>query len=150
MNPETPFEALRYLVNMTTRDWAKACECSQTLIVDVERGRRLPNIPLAKRMQEEALRCGIAITLDEMFQNVLSWKVELPPCPTVEAVEAVEAGAGWAIENEFVKRCSVDVYQINNDDKMSKDEDDDEEDVDDEVQLHRCNAYEEEHEDEEE
>lgn len=90
------------------------------MIYDVDRGRRLPNIPLAKRMQEEALLRGVAITLDEMFQNVLSWQMNTVAQPLNQD--------GLVMEDEAVKRFSSEMDRIQQENnEHNEDENGDEE-----------------------
>jgi DNA-binding XRE family transcriptional regulator len=68
--PATPFHKLRQDLRVTQAEWSKICGIALTSLYKIERGENLPSLPLAKRMQEEAWRRGVAVTLDELFQNV--------------------------------------------------------------------------------
>lgn len=74
--PRTPFEALRMLLKISGVAWAKILDSSQSTVSHVERGVHIASIPLAKRMQEEARKRGVAVTLDELYQHVVPWGAE--------------------------------------------------------------------------
>lgn len=72
-NPRTPFEALRFKLELSQKEWAFLSGVSNALIGQVERGDSAPGIDIAKRMQEEARKRGVAVTLDELYQHVIPW-----------------------------------------------------------------------------
>lgn len=77
-DPRTPFEALRFLLKLDRKEWCKINDCSLATLSAIENGGRngvVANVSLAKRMQDEARQRGIAITLDELYQNVIPWEV---------------------------------------------------------------------------
>jgi DNA-binding transcriptional regulator YiaG len=74
--PRTPFEALRFQLKLTQTDWAECLEVSSAMISGAERGTTCASVPLAKRMQEEAWKRGVPVTLDELFQHVIPWRIE--------------------------------------------------------------------------
>jgi DNA-binding transcriptional regulator YiaG len=74
--PRTPFEALRFQLRMTQVDWAECLEVSGAMVSGMDRGTNCASVPLAKRMQEEAWKRGVPVTLDELFQHVVSWRIE--------------------------------------------------------------------------
>lgn len=67
----TPVEALRNKFKMSVTDFANLLEISQPYAVRINRGDDLPSVSLAKRMIEEARKLGFAVTLDEIYQNVV-------------------------------------------------------------------------------
>lgn len=75
--PRTPFEALRILMKLTQIEWAKVIEIAPSNLSQIERGNHVANIAVAKRMQEEARKKGIAVTLDELYQHVISYGEEV-------------------------------------------------------------------------
>lgn len=76
IEPATPFAALRILLNITQREWCEVCDISLGIVCQVEKGHGVTNIAVAKRMQDEARKRGIAVTLDELYQHVIPWKDE--------------------------------------------------------------------------
>lgn len=70
-DPRTPFEALRVLLNIGRVEWGERLDISQGTVGSFERGDCIPNVSLAKRIQEEARKQGIAVTLDELYQHVI-------------------------------------------------------------------------------
>ena len=81
--PRSPFEALRFQLRMTQVDWADCLEVSSAMISGAERGTTCASVPLAKRMQEEAWKRGIPVTLDELFQHVIPWRLSGPSVPSL-------------------------------------------------------------------
>jgi hypothetical protein len=75
-DPRTPFEALRILLKINRNEWKDRLGCSKALVSLVERGEYVATIGMAKRMQEEARKMGVAVTLDELYQHVVPWKVD--------------------------------------------------------------------------
>jgi len=75
-DPRTPFEALRILLKINRDDWKDRLGCSKALVSLVERGEYVATIGMAKRMQEEARKMGVVVTLDELYQHVVPWKVD--------------------------------------------------------------------------
>ena len=71
--PETPFEALRHLLKLTRKEWAEKIDLSPGYLAGFESGRKIPSIPLAKRIIEEARLLGVAVTLDELYQNLSAY-----------------------------------------------------------------------------
>ena len=76
-DPRTPFEALRVLMLIPRVDWAKTLDINLNTLGSIERGDHVPNPSLAKFMQEEARKRGVAVTLDELYQHVIPWGVEV-------------------------------------------------------------------------
>jgi DNA-binding XRE family transcriptional regulator len=74
--PRTPFEALRFKLKMTQIQWADCLQTSGANISAIDRGRINAAVPLAKRMQEEARIRGIAVTLDELYQHVVPYRLD--------------------------------------------------------------------------
>jgi len=71
--PKTPFAALRMVLKLTQREWSEICGISAVVIYNIEQGKGVTNIAVAKRMQDEARKRGVAITLDELYQHVIPW-----------------------------------------------------------------------------
>ncbi len=80
-DPRTPFEALRMLLRVTMTEWSEMLETSTSAISHIDRGNGIASVPLAKRMQEEARKRGVAVTLDELYQHVVPWGVDVEPPP---------------------------------------------------------------------
>lgn len=72
-DPRTPFEALRVLLKISRKEWCQLLECSPSLISQIERGEFIATVSMAKLMQEEARKRGVAVTLDELYQHVIPW-----------------------------------------------------------------------------
>lgn len=72
----TPFEALRYKLRLSRKDWGELIGCSVSTIGMMESGEYVGSVGLAKRMVEEARKCGIAVTLDELYQHVIPQGME--------------------------------------------------------------------------
>jgi DNA-binding XRE family transcriptional regulator len=82
-DPRTPFEALRVLMLIPRKEWAQSLDIHLHTLGMIERGDYVPNPSLAKAMQEEARKRGVAVTLDELYQHVI-------PCGSVNEVEKEE------------------------------------------------------------
>ena len=74
--PRTPFEKLQFDLKMTKTEFANAIQMTVAAVSAVCRGSVCATVPVAKRMQEEARKRGIAITLDELYQHVIPWAFE--------------------------------------------------------------------------
>jgi DNA-binding XRE family transcriptional regulator len=74
--PRTPFEALRFTLKIKQCDWAEMLQVTIPSLGAVERGTVCGSVPVAKRMQEEARKMGVMVTLDELYQHVVPWKVD--------------------------------------------------------------------------
>ena len=72
----TPFEALRYKLKLSRKEWGELIECSVSTIGMMESGETIGSVGLAKRMVEEARKLGIAVTLDELYQHVIPQGME--------------------------------------------------------------------------
>ena len=74
--PSTPFEALRQVLKLPRSEWCKICNCSLNTMYNIELGKNgcVANVALAKRIQEEARKRNVAVTLDELFQHVALWE----------------------------------------------------------------------------
>ncbi len=79
--PRTPFEALRVQLKLGRKEWAERLGYSLSFLGTIEAGDGICNVPIAKRMIEEARKEGIAITLDELYQHVIAAGME----PAVES-----------------------------------------------------------------
>lgn len=77
--PRTPFEKLRFDLKLTQIEWAKEIQMTHAAVSAVDRGHVIATVPVAKRMQEEARKRGIAVTLDELYQHVITWQIEPAP-----------------------------------------------------------------------
>ena len=75
--PITPIQALRYRMQVKFMDWIKMIDLSYNQAVMYERGGSIVPIDLGKRMQEEARKLGVAVTLDELYQNVVPRGMEV-------------------------------------------------------------------------
>ena len=69
--PKTPVQGLRMLLGVNQHEWARILGVSIGTVTHVARGKAIPTVALAKRMQEEARQRGIAVTLDELYQHVV-------------------------------------------------------------------------------
>ena len=67
----TPFEALRYKLRLSRKEWGELIGCSVSTIGMMESGETISSVGLAKRMVEEARKYGVAVTLDELYQHVI-------------------------------------------------------------------------------
>jgi len=76
-DPRTPFEALRVLMLIPRVEWANTLDINIGTLGMIERGDKVPNPSLAKFMQEEARKRGVAVTLDELYQHVIPWGIEV-------------------------------------------------------------------------
>jgi hypothetical protein len=74
--PRTPFEALRFKLKLTQAMWAECIDSTPQMVASTDRGTTCASVPLAKRMQEEAWKRGIPVTLDELFQHVVPYRIE--------------------------------------------------------------------------
>lgn len=74
--PRTPFEKLQFDLKMTKTEFAKSIQMTMAAVSAICRGSVSATVPVAKRMQEEARKRGIAITLDELYQHVVPWALE--------------------------------------------------------------------------
>lgn len=72
----TPFETVRYLLELERKEWAARIGYGVPVIGKIESGQSLPNVALAKRMIEEARKEGLAVTLDELYQHVIPYGLE--------------------------------------------------------------------------
>ena len=72
----TPFEALRYRLRLSRKEWGELIECSVSTIGMMESGEYVGSVGLAKRMVEEARKYGVAVTLDELYQHVIPQGME--------------------------------------------------------------------------
>jgi DNA-binding XRE family transcriptional regulator len=72
----TPFEALRYKLRLSRKDWGELIGCSVSTIGMMESGEYVGSVGLAKRMVEEARKYGVAVTLDELYQHVIPQGME--------------------------------------------------------------------------
>ena len=72
----TPFEALRYKLKLSRKEWGELIGCSVSTIGMMESGEYIGSVGLAKRMVEEARKCGVAVTLDELYQHVIPQGME--------------------------------------------------------------------------
>ena len=77
--PRTPFDALRVLLELERKDWADLCGASVGTVRAIELGEIVANPALAKKMQEEARKLGVAVTMDELYAHVMPWGWEPPP-----------------------------------------------------------------------
>lgn len=73
--PRTPFEALRFKLKLKQCEWAEILQTSQANLGAIDRGTVAAGVPLAKRMQEEAWKRGEVVTLDELYQHVVPWRL---------------------------------------------------------------------------
>lgn len=73
LKPRTPFEALRIILKLSRTDWAEKLDISKASIAIIERGAGMVNISILKRMQEEARKLGVSVTLDELVMHVVPW-----------------------------------------------------------------------------
>lgn len=71
--PTCPVDLLRERFGMTRKAFGELFDLRTKGIGQILLGKLFPSVPLAKAMQEEARRRGIAITLDEIYQNVVPW-----------------------------------------------------------------------------
>lgn len=69
--PVCPIQALRFKMQIKFKDWIDLIDLTYNQALMYERGRSMVPLDLGKRMQEIARRRGIAITLDELYQNVV-------------------------------------------------------------------------------
>lgn len=69
-SPRTPVEALRWILGLSITEWSNKVETLPRYIHHYESGHVHTPVRLAKRMQEEARKLGVSITLDELYQNV--------------------------------------------------------------------------------
>lgn len=76
--PRTPFEKLQFDLKLTKTEFAEAIQMTMAAVSAVCRGSVSATVPVAKRMQEEARKRGIAITLDELYQHVIPWALDDP------------------------------------------------------------------------
>ena len=90
--PLTPFQALRYRLKLTTKQWSDLLGVSASTINASDRGVAIPEVQLAKRMIEEARKLGVAVTLDELYQHVVPLGLEpiVPKRPPPQWEEGVE------------------------------------------------------------
>ena len=72
----TPFEAVRYLLELERKEWSEKIGYGVPMIGLIESGQNIPNVALAKRMIEEARKYGLAVTLDELYQHVIPFGLE--------------------------------------------------------------------------
>ncbi len=66
----SPLQAVRKLLNLSRGALADQLRVEVWTITGIEQGLRIMDVPLAKEVQEVARKHGIAVTLDELYQNV--------------------------------------------------------------------------------
>jgi hypothetical protein len=71
--PRTPFDALRVLLQLERKEWSDLCGASVGTVRAIELGEIIANPALAKKMQEEARKLGVAVTMDELYAHVMPW-----------------------------------------------------------------------------
>jgi hypothetical protein len=69
----TTFEALMFKLCLPMQEWSMLCDISCQRISVINKGVHIATVPVAKRMQEEARKLGVVVTLDELYQSVLPW-----------------------------------------------------------------------------
>ena len=67
----TPFAMIRKMLKMTRKEFAEACNVHIRTAFYIDTGKQYPTPLVAKRMQEVARRQGLAVTLDEIYQNLI-------------------------------------------------------------------------------
>ena len=69
--PICPIQALRFKMQIKFKEWIDLIDLTHNQALMYERGRSMVPLDLGKRMQEIARQRGIAVTLDELYQNVV-------------------------------------------------------------------------------
>lgn len=67
----TPVAMIRKMLRMSRKEFSVACNININTLYLLDMGKIYPSPLMAKRIQEVARRNGLAVTLDEMYQNLI-------------------------------------------------------------------------------